>query len=53
MAKQAPKKKASKTFTKRLFIPGFGFANIGDTLTPEIEKAWKEWTSSSVSDYVK
>ena len=54
MAKQqAPKKKANKSFTHRMYIPGFGYVDIGDEVTEEIEAAWKSWTTTPLSNYVK
>lgn len=51
--KKAPRKKVSKSFTRRLFIPAFGMVDEGDKVTPQIEKAWKEWTKEPLSKFTK
>lgn len=55
MAKKQPTKKqpSSKTWTRRLFVPQFGFVNVGETVTKEAEEAWKAWTPTKIDDFVK
>jgi hypothetical protein len=52
-AKSQPRKKASKKWTKTLYIAGFGMVAVGETVTKEAEAAWKKKTDVPIDGYVE
>lgn len=51
--KKSPAKSASSKFTTRMFIPNFGYVDIGDKVTKEAKEAWENWTEVPISNYSK
>jgi hypothetical protein len=51
--KAAPAVKAKRFWAKRLYIPGFGFVDLGDEASQEALIAWAAKSKVDVNDYLK
>ena len=51
--KKARKAKKVKEFINRMFVPNYGYVDVGDKVTKDIKEAWESWTSVPIDNYLK